>query len=524
MRALTPSDPSRVGRYELEGRLGAGGMGTVYLGRSPGGRPAAIKVLKGDDQSHPEARIRFRREAEILRTVRNAFTAALIDCELEQPPFWLATEYIPGPTLAKTITQDGALPPEQCFRLMAALAEGLADIHAHGICHRDLKPQNVIMSPTGPQLIDFGIARELAPTGLTQTGIAMGTAGYTSPEQFEGHELTPAADIFGLGATIANAATGRRPYGTGSVDNVTFRLMNEDVDLDGVDERLAALLRECLARDPARRPSSDAIVARCLAERGPVAAAANATAKANAPAPAAGPAHAAPPRSRKRLLVVAGAVLAALVLFGGGAFAAMRLGRSDPAGLAADPAGPAGATSPSPSFASPFSAAVPFSPSASASAASASPPPRASATRGSARPSASRPAAPPAPAVTTVTSGDNRCIELPADQSNGIKVFAAACDGSAAQRWAFSRDGVIMNGTRCLDIGGNAGADIGYRIQLWDCNLGKAQVWLPQPGGTLLNERSGRCLSILGDDQGGPALAIAACTGTAAQQWKLPPA
>src|SRR5689334_390507 len=141
MRPLLPTDPARIGRYELEGRLGAGGMGTVYLGRSPGGRPAAVKVISAHYQSNPDSLARFRREAEVLHTVRSAHTAALVDCELETPPLWLATEYIPGPTLAATIATGGPMPAAGCLRLMAALAEGLADIHARGIFHRDLKPQ-----------------------------------------------------------------------------------------------------------------------------------------------------------------------------------------------------------------------------------------------------------------------------------------------------------------------------------------------------------------------------------------------
>jgi hypothetical protein len=502
MRPLRPSDPAQIGRYELEGRLGAGGMGTVYLGRSPGGRPAAIKVLKVDDESQPEVRLRFRREAEILRTVRNAYTAALIDCELEHPPFWLATEYIPGPTLSRVIAADGALPPEQCFRLAAALAEALGDIHAHGICHRDLKPQNVIMSSTGPQLIDFGIARDLAETGLTQTGVALGTTGYTSPEQFEDRELTPAADIFGLGATIAHAATGRPPYGGGSVESVTYRLMNEDVDLDGVDERLAALLRACLARDPARRPSSEEIIAWCRDERG---------AAPGAPGAVAPLGRA--PRSRRRGLLVAGAVLAALGLFGGGAFAVLRF--NHPASVAAPPA-------PTPTVAAPLSAAAP-APSATAPAPSPSVPPpsgpptsRPSAARASARPLSAKPTPPPAPPITTLTSADGRCIQLPDNAGNSARVAAQPCDGSAGQQWRLTSTGAVTNGPWCLDSGGDGGS----AVQLWGCNATDAQVWAAQADGTLFNARAGRCLSILA----GGAVGTSTCAGTASQRWQRPPA
>ncbi|GIF09189.1 serine/threonine-protein kinase [Actinoplanes siamensis] len=263
MRPLLPGEPLRVGRYEIEGSLGSGGMGTVYLGRSPGGRPAAIKVISPDYLGHPEAVARFRREAEMLGAVRSAYTAGLIDCELDTPPYWMATEYIPGPTLSAAVEADGAMAPGACAEVMAALAEGLADIHRHGICHRDLKPQNVILSATGPQLIDFGLARGTGASGLTLTGIAMGTPGYIAPEMVESDRLTPAADVFALGATMAWAATGRRPYGHGSFQAIYLRLMREQIDLEGVDPRLAAVIRSCVARDPAARPSPDEIITQC---------------------------------------------------------------------------------------------------------------------------------------------------------------------------------------------------------------------------------------------------------------------
>jgi hypothetical protein len=263
MRPLPPNDAVRIGRYELEGTLGSGGMGTVYFGRSPGGRPAAIKVINQGYLTHPDALARFRREADMLRTLRSAYTAALIDCELSVAPYWMATEYIPGPTLSAAVKEEGPFVPGACIRMLAALAEGLSDIHRHGVCHRDLKPQNVILSATGPQLIDFGIARGLEQSGLTLTGITMGTPGYIAPELLDSNDLTPAADVFALGSSLAYAATGRKPYGEGTLESIYLRLMREDIDLVGVEPGLADLIRWCVAKDRAARPSPDQIIECC---------------------------------------------------------------------------------------------------------------------------------------------------------------------------------------------------------------------------------------------------------------------
>ncbi|MFG1923023.1 protein kinase [Cryptosporangium sp. NPDC048952] len=266
MTPLLPSDPTLIGRYTVQGRLGAGGMGTVYLGQSPGGRPAAIKVINERFAMQDDSLARFRREVEVLRTVRSAYTAALIDCQLEQPPFWFATEYIPGPTLADAIAQRGPLPPDGAYRLIAALAEGLTDIHQHGICHRDLKPQNVILASTGPQLIDFGIARGAEHVGLTQVGAAIGSPGYAAPEVLARNEVAPPADVFALGATTAYAVTGRKPFGDGTVATILIRSMNGEIDLTGVEPRLAELLRACVAVEPGYRPTPEQIIDACRSQ------------------------------------------------------------------------------------------------------------------------------------------------------------------------------------------------------------------------------------------------------------------
>ncbi|MFE2554244.1 serine/threonine-protein kinase [Streptomyces sp. NPDC059355] len=263
MEALRDVDPARIGAHALLARLGAGGMGQVYLGRSPGGRLVAVKVIRDEITGHPEALARFRREAETVRAVRSAYTANLIDASLAEPPFWLATEYVAGPTLGHAVAERGGLPAPTCRRLFAALAEGLASVHAYGVTHRDLKPQNVILGAQGPQLIDFGIARGVGETALTQDGQAPGTPGYTAPEVLLGAEAGAAADVFALGATLAYAATGRPPFGTGVAATVGYRAVHEPIDVAGVEPGLAALIEACVAKDPAARPGPAEVIARC---------------------------------------------------------------------------------------------------------------------------------------------------------------------------------------------------------------------------------------------------------------------
>ncbi|MFF5782768.1 serine/threonine-protein kinase [Streptomyces virginiae] len=263
MEALRDVDPARIGAHALLARLGAGGMGQVYLARSPGGRLVAVKVIRDEITGHPEALARFRREAETVRAVRSAYTANLIDASLAVAPYWLATEYVAGPTLGHAVAERGGLPADTCRRLFAALAEGLASVHAYGVTHRDLKPQNVILGAQGPQLIDFGIARGVGETALTQDGQAPGTPGYSAPEVLLGAEAGAAADVFALGATLAYAATGRPPFGTGVATTVSYRSVHEPVDVVGVEPGLAGLIEACVAKDPAVRPGLREVIERC---------------------------------------------------------------------------------------------------------------------------------------------------------------------------------------------------------------------------------------------------------------------
>ena len=216
MHELQPGDPQLIGPYRLRGRLGAGGMGQVFLGRSAGGRPVALKVVRAHLAQDPEFRERFRREIAVARKVSGVYTSPVIDADVDGPVPWLATAYVPGPSLADAVSEHGPLPPRSVLALAAGLAEGLNAIHAAGVVHRDLKPANVLLAEDGPRVIDFGISRAVDASALTHTGLVVGSPGYMSPEQAEGREAGPPSDIFSLGAVLAFAATGQGPFGTGS--------------------------------------------------------------------------------------------------------------------------------------------------------------------------------------------------------------------------------------------------------------------------------------------------------------------
>ncbi|GAA2341146.1 hypothetical protein GCM10009854_17000 [Saccharopolyspora halophila] len=262
MQSLLGSDPARVDDYRLLARLGSGAMGGVYLGRSRGGRVVAVKLIRADLAEDPEFRERFRREAEAARSVGGFWTAAVVnaDPDAEQP--WLATEYVPGPTLHKAVSDHGPLPEAAVRSLGAGLAEALVAIHRADLVHRDLKPANVLLGPDGPRVIDFGIARAMTGHSLTATGIFLGTPGFFSPEQTLGGEIGPSSDVFSLGAVLAFAATGIGPFGEESTAALLYRVAHGEPDLSKVPDGLRNLLAECLAKDPDARPTPEQLLDR----------------------------------------------------------------------------------------------------------------------------------------------------------------------------------------------------------------------------------------------------------------------
>ncbi|MGP4115118.1 serine/threonine protein kinase [Streptomyces sp. 4N509B] len=258
-RALAPGDPARVGPYRIVGRLGQGGMGSVYLGQSRGGRMVAVKVIREDLADDAAFRRRFRREVDAARRVNGVFTAGVVDADPSGDPPWLATAYVPGLSLDEAVRSRGGWPETAVLALAAGLAEALEAIHAAGVVHRDLKPSNVILAEDGPRVIDFGIAGHVDAHGNDTASVTVaGSLGYMAPEQLTGAGIVPATDVFALGAVLAFVATGTEVFGTGM--SAVFRTTSEEPDLSGLPPRLRGLVARCLTKEPAGRPSVSELV------------------------------------------------------------------------------------------------------------------------------------------------------------------------------------------------------------------------------------------------------------------------
>ncbi|MFF5338339.1 serine/threonine-protein kinase [Streptomyces sp. NPDC013181] len=257
---LGPDDPRSVGGYEIIGRLGVGGMGRVYQGRSPGGRLVAVKVARDELAADEGFRTRFRSEIAAAQQVGGFHTAQVVDADPDATPPWMVTAFVSGRSLDRTIAEDGPLDEEGLYALCAALAEALTAIHACGVVHRDLKPGNVIMSDDGPRVLDFGVARALHDTRLTHTGTVIGTAGFLAPEQIQEGTVGPACDMFALGAMLVHAAGGSA-FGEGPAMSLLYRAVHSEPDVSAVPEGLRATVGSCLAKDPADRPTAPGLLA-----------------------------------------------------------------------------------------------------------------------------------------------------------------------------------------------------------------------------------------------------------------------
>ncbi|MEU7600901.1 PQQ-binding-like beta-propeller repeat protein [Streptomyces sp. NPDC041003] len=259
---LSEEAVTHIGHYEVERILGAGGMGVVYLAVSPSGRQAAVKVIRERFASDPLFRVRFAREVEAARAVSGAFTAPVIDADTTGDLPWMATLYVPGPTLAEQVAADGPMAADEAWQLASGLVEALRDIHRAGLVHRDLKPGNILLADDGPRVIDFGISRAIDSDALTQTGVIVGTPPFMAPEQFRAPKETgPAADVFALGSVLVHAATGRSPFEAESPYAIAWNVVHEPPALDGLPQSLLPVVGPCLAKEPADRPTADDLLA-----------------------------------------------------------------------------------------------------------------------------------------------------------------------------------------------------------------------------------------------------------------------
>ncbi|WP_143448025.1 serine/threonine-protein kinase, partial [Kineosporia sp. R_H_3] len=253
-------DHSTVGPYRLVSRLGEGGMGVVHLAVGPDDRAVAIKVLRAHVAADPDARLRLAREVATLRRVRHPRVAEVLDADVDGPVPYLVTRFVPGRTLDDLVRERGPMPLERVVHTGRVLADALRSIHAAGVVHRDVKPANVMLPDDDPVLIDFGIAHVADESRITMTGLVMGTPGYLSPEVVAGHPVTPATDWWGWGSTLAFAATGRAPFGTGPIEVVLDRVRRGDADLTGLDPRLRSIVATALAAEPGTRPPADWLI------------------------------------------------------------------------------------------------------------------------------------------------------------------------------------------------------------------------------------------------------------------------
>jgi Protein kinase domain len=326
--ALQPSDPRLIGPYRLIGRLGAGGMGRVFLGVSAAGRPVAVKIIHAELAADPEFRARFSVEVAAARKVSGLFTALVVDADVDARVPWLATAYVNGLSLSEAVRDRGPLSAASLLALAAGLAKSLSAIHAAGVVHGDLKPSNVLLALDGPRVIDFGISQAAEAAPLARSGLVVGTPSFMSPEQAAGQAVGSRSDVFSLGAVLAFAATGRKPFGSGQAAAVLERVVRDAPDLHGAPPEVRPLIERCLAKDPAGRPAAAGLlgevtaVQAALAPRRPETGAGFPPAEAATPSRPVTPPGPAPrrpkagaglPRRRWRPLVTVSAVVGVLV-------------------------------------------------------------------------------------------------------------------------------------------------------------------------------------------------------------------
>ncbi|WP_369779554.1 serine/threonine protein kinase [Streptomyces sp. R33] len=528
LSGLRAGDPKRIGELTLVGRLGAGGMGVVYLAQGPDGRLVALKRLREELASDSEFRARFRREAATLLRVQGTCTAQVLAVEAEASSPFVVMEYVQGPTLAEHVGEHGPLRGDMAHAFAVGLAEALVAIHRAGIVHRDLKPGNVLLSDQGPKVIDFGIARADDATALTRTGIAVGTVGYMAPEQVRG-QAGPPADVFAWALTVAYATTGRPPFGTGPTEAVLYRVLHEEPDLDGVPSHLKPLLMSALARSPERRPAPGNLLSELTGGKDPrtvldgdgdgdggADADAVSTVLATAwqmPEPAASPT----PLLKQRTTRNAAATVLVLLLTAGVLWTVLPgRGHSTASNTTQPPRRPA-STAP---FSSPTTSAAPTPPRTR-------PPSAASGTTAPSTPAVTGPPPPPSSPVASTGPITNThsglCIDTDGPQRPGLNVVLRACGIYSGQIWGYDETSLHLTNTPsglCLDTNGKPA--VGVTAVLNPCGYYSGQQWHYDAGaGRFTNPASGLCL-----DTGGPPelnldLVLNPCGNHTGQGWQM---
>ncbi|MFG2873796.1 serine/threonine protein kinase [Streptomyces sp. NPDC048337] len=512
MSGLRAGDPKRIGELTLVGRLGAGGMGVVYLAQGSDGRLVALKRLREELASDSEFRSRFRREAATLLRVQGTCTARVLAVEVEASSPFVVMEYVQGPTLAEHVGEHGPLRGDMAHGFAVGLAEALVAIHRAGVVHRDLKPGNVLLSDQGPKVIDFGIAQAADATALTRSGVAVGTVGYMAPEQIRG-QAGPPADVFAWALTVAYATTGRPPFGTGPAEAVLYRVLNEEPDLDGVPAHLRTLLTSALARSPERRPTPGQLFSELTGGTDPgtvldaeAVTALLATAW-QMPEAAAPPA----PVLKQRTTRVAAAAALVVLLSTAGILWTVLPGHGYPT---------ASSTTAPPSR--PAITAASSSPTTSAP-----PTPRTTTPRWptpeTTTPSTPAATQPPASTGPITNTHSALCIDTNGPQRPGLDVVLRACGNYSGQIWLYDETSLHLTNTPsglCLDTNGKPAA--GVRAVVNPCGYYSGQQWRYDAGSSqFINPASGLCL----DTSGPPAidldLILNPCGNYTGQQWRM---
>ncbi|MEU5345315.1 MULTISPECIES: serine/threonine protein kinase [unclassified Streptomyces] len=555
---LRKSDPARVGPYVLVSRLGSGGMGRVYLGRDTVGRTgmAAVKVIRPEYAEDPQFRKRFEREVGALDRVQGAHIVRLLGSGFDEDLVWVATEYVPGPTLDEVVTARGPIDATTAWRLLADMGRAVEAIWRAGLVHRDLKPSNVILAADGARVIDFGVVQATTgDTTITVTGQHVGTPAFMSPEHVRGVEVTAASDIFSLASALTYAVAGQAPFGEGTgvdvLHSVAFDPPRDEV-LDKVtaaDAELGAFVRTCLDKDPKRRPSPETVFRTAIGHQLPAPAGRPPRAPKRTPlretrpaalasvppgAPSAGSAAAgspAAPASGKRRKLMWGAAAVAAVLVAGGVTAAML--RQGDAPASAAPEAPTSSAETDSSASTPSSSQEASTPAPSKSKADDQSAEKSSspvATHESATPDGhSTSPAPVRAGSVTVTQNVNgasvaRCLD-----TRGPDVQVWGCKGAATQKWALYQVSghdpqylVVNQGNHlCLDADAGMTGRNGQKIRARNCDGQSAQLWRLGGGGTLISVPDGFCLDAEAETSGQDGQKVQAwgCAGSVNQSW-----